>query len=113
MRLDHASERFGKYMSEALVSRTLRAMARLPHRPGDQTYDGLLTRDDLPDGWYLPDRFPGERPDDVSGKIDALLGYDDSILTEEERGRTSSRRITRPSMAAGGTSSTRQRARAS
>ena len=85
MRLDHASGRFGKYMSEALVSRTLRAMARLPHRPGDQTYDGLLTRDDLPDGWYLPDRFPGERPDDVSGEIDALLGYDDSTVTEEER----------------------------
>ena len=60
-------------------------MATLPYRPGDQTYDGLLTRQDLPAGWYLPDRFPGERPDDVSGEIDALLGYDDSILTEEER----------------------------
>jgi hypothetical protein len=60
-------------------------MPTAPRRPGDQTYDGLLVRDDLPDGWYLPDRFPGERPDDASSEIDALLGYDDSNVTDEER----------------------------
>jgi hypothetical protein len=46
-------------------------------RPRDQTYDGLLVHDDLPAGWHLPSRFPGERPDDASAEIDALLGYDD------------------------------------
>jgi len=56
-----------------------------PHRPGDQTYDGLLVQDDLPAGWYLPSRFPGERPDDASGQIDAVLGYDDQTITEEDQ----------------------------
>ena len=46
-------------------------------RPGDQSYDGLLVADDLPEGWYLPGRFPGERDDDASDQIDAVLGYDD------------------------------------
>lgn len=46
-------------------------------RSGDQSYDGLLVADDLPEGWYLPNRFPGERDDDASGEIDAVLGYDD------------------------------------
>lgn len=55
------------------------------HRPGDQTYDGLLVQADLPDGWYLPDRFPGERPDDNSAQIDEVLGYNDWITTDEER----------------------------
>ncbi|MFN2417589.1 MAG: hypothetical protein ABR593_01525 [Candidatus Limnocylindria bacterium] len=53
--------------------------------PGDQTYDGLLVQDDLPAGWHLPRRFPGERPDDASGEIDAVLGYDDQALVSEER----------------------------
>lgn len=48
-----------------------------PHRPGDQSHDGLLLAEDLPDGWYLPTRFPGERDDDASAQIDAALGYDD------------------------------------
>jgi hypothetical protein len=55
------------------------------HLPGDQTYDGLLVQDDLPAGWYLPSRFPGERPDDASGEIDAVLGYDDQTVPEEDR----------------------------
>ena len=49
-------------------------MSTSPRRPGDQTYDGLLLQDDLPAGWHLPSRFPGERADDDSGEIDALLG---------------------------------------
>jgi hypothetical protein len=60
-------------------------MSTAPHRPGDQTYDGLLVQDDLPVGWYLPSRFPGERPDDASDAIDAVLGYDDQAVTGEER----------------------------
>lgn len=60
-------------------------MSKAPHRPGDQTYDGLLVPDDLPAGWYLPSRFPGERPDDASGAVDAVLGYDDQAVEDEER----------------------------
>src|SRR5665811_1063065 len=60
-------------------------MSTTPRRPGDQTYDGLLVQDDLPAGWYLPSRFLGERPDDASGEIDALLGYDDQTVTGEEQ----------------------------
>lgn len=54
-------------------------------RPGDQSYDGLLVQDDLPAGWHLPDRFPGERADDASAELDALLGYDDQAVTAEAR----------------------------
>lgn len=60
-------------------------MSTAPHRPGDQTYDGLLVQDDLPAGWYLPSRFPGERPDDASGEINAALGYDDQTVTDEDQ----------------------------
>ena len=60
-------------------------MSTVPPRPGDQTYDGLLVPDDLPVGWHLPSRFPGERPDDASGAIDALLGYDDQTVEDEQR----------------------------
>ncbi|MHB1063696.1 MAG: hypothetical protein ACYC1Z_04245 [Georgenia sp.] len=60
-------------------------MSIAPRRPGDQTYDGLLVQDDLPAGWHLPSRFPGERPDDASGEIDALLGYDDQTVDEALR----------------------------
>lgn len=55
------------------------------HRPGDQSYDGLIVQDDLPDGWYLPDRFPGERADDASAFLDEALGYNDQALTAEGR----------------------------
>ncbi|MCL3859558.1 hypothetical protein [Actinotalea sp. K2] len=60
-------------------------MSTAPRLPGDQTYDGLLVPDDLPAGWHLPRRFPGERPDDASAAIDALLGYDDQTVEDEER----------------------------
>lgn len=59
--------------------------ARLVHmilptpRPWDQTADGLLIQDDLPTGWHLAARFPGERADDVSDEIDRVLGYDGQI----------------------------------
>lgn len=54
-------------------------------RPGDQSYDGLLVADDLPEGWYLPNRFPGERDDDASEKIDAILGYNDAVTTDSQQ----------------------------
>lgn len=43
-----------------------------------QDADGLIRQDDLPDGWNLPTRFPGERSNDASAQIDAILGYDDA-----------------------------------
>ncbi|MET3769359.1 hypothetical protein ABIB15_002055 [Marisediminicola sp. UYEF4] len=43
-----------------------------------QDADGMILQEDLPDGWHLPTRFPGERSDDASTQIDAILGYDDS-----------------------------------
>lgn len=52
-------------------------MALPTPRPGDQAADGLLAQGDLPAGWHLPHRFPGERPDDASDEIDQILGYDD------------------------------------
>ena len=55
------------------------------HRPGDQSYDGLLVQDDLPDGWHLPDRFPGERTEDSSAFLDEALGYSDQVLTAEDQ----------------------------
>ncbi|MHB1065782.1 MAG: hypothetical protein ACYC1Z_15055 [Georgenia sp.] len=52
-------------------------MALPTARPWDQAADGLLTQADLPAGWHLAARFPGERADDASGEIDRVLGYDD------------------------------------
>lgn len=46
-------------------------------RPWDQTADGLLTQADLPNGWHLAERSPGESADDASDEIDRVLGYDD------------------------------------
>jgi hypothetical protein len=60
-------------------------MPMVPPLPGDQTYDGLLVQDDLPAGWHLANRFPGERPDDASDEIDAVLGYNDQVATENPR----------------------------
>ena len=54
-------------------------MALPTARPWDQTPDGLLTQADLPAGWHLAARFPGERSDDASGEIDRVLGYDDQV----------------------------------
>jgi hypothetical protein len=60
-------------------------MPMVPPLPGDQTYDGLLVQDDLPAGWHLASRFPGERPDDASDEIDAVLGYNDQVAAENTR----------------------------
>ena len=60
-------------------------MTAAPRRPGDQSYDGLIVSADLPDGWHLPSRFPGERDDDASAQIDAILGYNDQVTTEADR----------------------------
>lgn len=60
-------------------------MPTVPPLPGDQTYDGLLVQDDLPAGWHLASRFPGERPDDASDEIDAVLGYNDQVAAENDR----------------------------
>ncbi|MGR0319331.1 hypothetical protein [Agromyces sp. ZXT2-3] len=55
-----------------------------PHRPGNVPHDGLLLAEDLPEGWHLPSPFPGERDDDASAQIDAVLRYDDSATTESQ-----------------------------
>lgn len=60
-------------------------MPASPRRPGDQSYDGLIVAADLPDGWHLASRFPGERDDDVSEQIDAILGYNDQAVTNADR----------------------------
>lgn len=72
-----------RQLSELLTR--LARMAQPSARPGDQSYDGLLVQDDLPEGWYLPSRFPGERDDDASDEIDAVLGYNDQVATDEQR----------------------------
>jgi len=54
---------------------TPRAASRSPFSA--QSVDGLLLAEDLPKGWHLPDRFPGEHDTDASAQIDAVLGYDD------------------------------------
>lgn len=51
----------------------------------DAPRNALLVQDDLPVGWHLPHRYPGERPDDASAQIDALLGYNDQIIAPEAR----------------------------
>ena len=60
-------------------------MPASPRRPGDQSYDGLIISADLPDGWHLASRFPGERDDDASEQIDAILGYNDQAMTDADR----------------------------
>jgi hypothetical protein len=60
-------------------------MPTAPRLPSDQTYDGLLVQADLPPGWHLASRFPGERDDDASDEIDRILGYSDQIATEDDR----------------------------
>ncbi len=47
----------------------------------NQSEDGLIRPEDLPGGWHLPTRFPGERSDDASAQIDQILGYDDRPAT--------------------------------
>ena len=60
-------------------------MPASPRRPGDQSYDGLIVSADLPDGWHLASRFPGERDDDASEQIDAILGYNDQAVADDDR----------------------------
>lgn len=48
----------------------------------DQSEDGLIVQADLPAGWHLASRFPGERSDDASDEIDHILGYDDQATGE-------------------------------
>jgi len=62
-------------------------MPGTPRRPGDQSHDDLLHQDDLPEGWYLHLRFPGDRDDDPSLEIDELLGYNRWLATEHEQYR--------------------------
>ncbi len=40
---------------------------------------------DLPEGWYLPARFPGGRDDDRSALIDEVVGYNDQVVTDKDR----------------------------
>jgi hypothetical protein len=67
--------------------------SNLPY--ANQSEDGLIRSEDLPDGWYLPTRFPGERSDDASTQIDEVLGYEDrtaagsgSVQPESEQNET-------------------------
>ncbi|WP_407342213.1 hypothetical protein [Pengzhenrongella phosphoraccumulans] len=60
-------------------------MSTKPHRRRDQADDEFLVQEDLPAGWRLAGPFPGERLDDASGEIDAVLGYDDQTVTGEEQ----------------------------
>lgn len=57
-------------------------MALPTPKPGDQSEDGLITQADLPAGWHLAARFPGQRADDASDEIDRILGYDDQATGE-------------------------------
>jgi hypothetical protein len=50
----------------------------------NQSADGLIQEADLPDGWYLPTRFPGETSEDNSAAIDAILGYDDTTTASQD-----------------------------
>src|SRR5687768_9466235 len=72
-------------MSHGSSRHSLGPMSTAPRLPGDQTYDGLLVPSDLPAGWHLPRRFPGERPDDASDQLDTLLGYNDQSGTSDDR----------------------------
>ena len=61
-------------------------MPPIPDAPRSQRLDSLIRQEDLPEGWYLPDRYPGERDgEDISDTIDQVLGYDDSTVTEEQK----------------------------
>ncbi len=74
-------------MRQGCVSDRLVRMALPTSRPGDQSADGLLTQADLPAGWHLASRFPGERPDDASDEIDRVLGYDDQAVGDNASGQ--------------------------
>jgi hypothetical protein len=50
--------------------------------------DGVIRPEDLPGGWHLPTRFPGERSDDASAQIDEVLGYDDRTAAGSASGQS-------------------------
>lgn len=61
-------------------------MQMKPDKALGQWTESLIQQDDLPKGWYLPNRYPGERnQEDISNIIDEVLGYNDHIVTEEDR----------------------------
>ena len=71
-------------------------MALPTPRPWDQTADGLIAQADLPAGWHLAARFPGERADDTSDEIDRVLGYDDQASdADSEQNETADGRCKR------------------
>ncbi|QTE30335.1 hypothetical protein [Pengzhenrongella sicca] len=59
-------------------------MSTVSRGPSDQVDDELLVLTDLPEGWNLLSRSPGKRPEDDSGDLDAVLGYVDQTLTDQE-----------------------------
>ncbi|WP_407341923.1 hypothetical protein [Pengzhenrongella phosphoraccumulans] len=59
-------------------------MSTARYRHGDQAEDDVLVQEDPTVGWFLL-WLPGKRPDDSSGEIDALLGYEDPTVTDEEQ----------------------------
>lgn len=66
------------FVQEHMFLGTLGGMSEPSSPYALQDADGLIQQDDLPAGWYLPTRFPGERSDDASAQIDSILGYDDA-----------------------------------
>ncbi|MFF2275581.1 hypothetical protein [Agromyces sp. NPDC058126] len=60
-----------------------------PSQRLDQSRDGLLVADDLPEEWHLHLHFPGDRGDDPSLEIDELLGYDRWMSAPNEQSRVS------------------------
>jgi hypothetical protein len=49
----------------------------IPGVPWNQSADGILLPEDMPEGWFLvTNRYAGERDYDVSDWIDIVLGYD-------------------------------------
>ncbi|QTE30346.1 hypothetical protein [Pengzhenrongella sicca] len=59
-------------------------MSTVSRGPSDQVDDELLVLADLPAGWDLLSRSAGKRPEDASVELDAVLGYVDQTLTDEE-----------------------------
>lgn len=77
-----------KYATYWEVAARLVTMPPIPDAPRSQRLGSLIREEDLPEGWYLPDRYPGERDgEDISDTIDQVLGYDDWNNTEEHRQR--------------------------
>lgn len=56
-----------------------------PRSGSDRSADELIARADLPDGWHLVDHAPTEQDDHASEQIDAVLRYNDQIVTADDR----------------------------